>query len=191
MAVHASETVAVVAAPGVGGSTLLLVAAGIARPDWGGGSVRHVKVGRGAMAVHLVPTEPALPGSATPRELLLQRAWRTGCGNRPAMEAERQLRHRILASVANVPLRRLPPYFAWLTALAAARMEPGVVLVDRPPDDARTRGLAVEPALAVAERGRVELRAELHLVREPSSAPPGARVVQLRDGRVVGQGTGW
>jgi len=199
--VDAGETVAVVAEPGAGGSTLLLVAAGIARPD--SGSVHHMLARFSGGSVHLVPTRPALPGSATPRELLLQTA--RGSAFRPgiAVEAERQLRHPAIARVADLPLRQLPPYVAWFTALAAARMLRGLLLVDRPPDEALPRLLSVEPApvatpaLAVAERAngapRVSIlpRAELHMVRNPHCVPRGARVLLLRNGELWSPGANW
>ena len=198
--VDAGETVAVVAEPGAGGSTLLLVAAGIARPD--SGSVHHMLARFAGGSVHLVPTRPALPGSATPRELLLQRARGSAFRAGIAAEAERHLRHPALARVADLPLRQLPAYVAWFTTLAAARMLRGLLLVDRPPDEALPL-LGVDPApvatpaLAVAERANGAPRvssvpcAELHLVRNPHCAPRGARVLVLRSGELRIPGANW
>ena len=186
LALDEGEQLLVAAERGAGATTLLLVAAGIARPDSGfvAGPWRE-----GAGFVRFVPTTPAMPSSWTPRD-----AATAGAGSRwPAAAAvtavERALRFNGIAEVADVELRRLPVAAAWRASAAAAHLSGArLILMDREPDDAVLLPAQIQP-LAVAEPV-VFGSAVLRVVPPDSHIRQDTCTLHLRNGELVSRKRG-
>lgn len=139
LALHEGEALVVEAAPGAGGTTLLLLAAGLARPD-GGVARAGPDPARVGDRLTFVPTHPSLPGCYTPLDVVhdaLSRRvaecgqWRLAAARAPALLAGVGFTDRAMT----LPLARLPAVARWQAALAAARASrASVLLVDRPPE---------------------------------------------------------
>ena len=175
----AGERVTVVAGRGAGSTTLLLVAAGLARADAGIALGPWLAGGRGL--VRLVPTRPVLPSSWTPRDVVM-----AGLASRwPASAAvsavERALRQQGLAEHADVELRKLPRAAAWRAAAAAAQLAgAGLILLDREPEDAAELN-AVQASLAVAEP-MVFGAASMSVTLPGAAAALNSRIASLENG---------
>ncbi len=139
LTLHAGEALVVQAAPGAGGTTLLLLAAGLACPDGGAAQVGpYAADGNNRLA--FVPTHPSLPGCYTPLDVVhdaLSRGvtdcgdWRRAAGRAPALLAGAGFTDAAMTQ----PLAQLPAVARWQAALAAARASgASALLVDRPPE---------------------------------------------------------
>lgn len=134
---HRRETVMLEAAPGAGGTTLLLVAAGLARAD--GGAVSRGRSGDADSGSALVPTLPAFPACWTPTDVVHEAIARSRDARDSASIAQRELLGALLRvglteRACGQRLGALPAIARWQSALAAARVSgAAVLLVDRPP----------------------------------------------------------
>lgn len=177
--ISAGERVTVVAERGAGSTTLLLVAAGLARPDAGIAIGPWLMGGHGL--VRLVPTRPVLPSSWTPRDVVtagLESRWPASAA---ASAVERALRQQGLAEHADVELRKLPRAAGWRAAAAAAQLAgAALVLLDRQPEDAAELN-AVQASLAVAEP-MVLGGASMSVALPGEAAALNSRIACLEDG---------
>ncbi len=192
--VPAGQFVAITGPSGSGKSTLLGLVAGLDRPTAGSVRVdgvdlasldedalarlRLAKIGYVFQAFHLIPTLTALENVAIPLELAGARA--------PA-----QLARALLEEVGLA--RRVGHYPAELSggeqqrvALArAVANRPGLVLADEPTGnlDSATGAQIVELLAGLHRRRGTTLILVTH---DPALAAHAERIVELRDGRVVG-----
>lgn len=170
---------------GAGGTTLLLVAAGLARSD--GGAVSLGRSGEREAAVALVPTLPVFPACWTPVDVVQEGIAR----NRAAGHGAEQTQAALFRALLNVGLTErdceqrlgaLPAIARWQSALAAARLSgAAVLLVDRPPEAPEVEADG-EPALLAWSAAFVGLPPRAHLLRTTSARVAVAEPVRLAHG---------
>jgi putative ABC transport system ATP-binding protein len=194
--VRPGEFTAVVGRSGSGKSTLLHLAAGIDRPDagevWVDGvalaslsddaltRLRRDRVGMVHQFFHLLPTLTVRENVALPR-LLARGNERAALARADALLAEVGLAHRAAArphTLSGGEMQR--------AALARALLhEPALVLADEPTGNLDTKAAAqvIELLAALPARHGATVVMVTHS-REAAAAA--ARVIELRDGRIVG-----
>ncbi|XID95013.1 energy-coupling factor ABC transporter ATP-binding protein [Paenibacillaceae bacterium WGS1546] len=189
IAVHPGEWIYVVGANGSGKSTLARLLAGL-QPERMDGALRRGFAGEGASPIVLQQPRSQLFGETPREEAMFALEWRGAAAERIPELAERALRRVGLEALADEPWERLSGGQQQLAAIAAATAagDAPLVALDEASSmlDEANREALVRVARDLHKRGT----AIVWVTQRLDELEPDARIVAVRDGRVVFDGPG-